>query len=176
MNTSAVPDLRGINSSEVSYLARSQVSNTVLALARKAGDETGQAALRPAMVDGSAELHPIAGYWAARLIADTAGYQARRCLTQARSQGTSWRAIGEALLYDREHVDPAEMAFRRAAEHFGPADSTDRAYWDCKGADGCGQWITDHGPYTGHPVDCESGHADGCARHAREVTAWEAGL
>jgi hypothetical protein len=43
--------------------------------------------------------------------------------------------------------------------------------WTCAS---CGEWITDSGPYNGHPDDDERGHAEDCARHLAEAAAYQA--
>jgi hypothetical protein len=96
---------------------------------------------------------------------------ARDWAREARGAGRSWSDVAEVLgrmLPDGE--DPAIEAFVWVAPT--PSMRFDRVTvgWRCST---CDQMITDHGPYESHPVDNESGHADGCARQAAEVAAWK---
>ncbi|MFE3222907.1 hypothetical protein [Nocardia sp. NPDC059228] len=88
-----------------------------------------------------------------------------------RGQGSSWAEIATAMTIDPDEVDdPAIEAFERVA----PPDryrwrADNYTTWTCVS---CGQRVTDRGPYDGHPVDNESGHAEGCERHQRDICAY----
>lgn len=159
------PDLRGVDSSEIRYLASTQTGRTVSMLAQAAAKETGQQAFTP---DSDGRLHPIAGWWASNLAAGTAAVKAREYLALARGQGMSWQAIGEAMLHDGAKVPAAETAFHRALGN----SVSEYVYWRCGGDGGCGERITDLGPVSARPDDCESGHTEGCGRHAGEIAAY----
>jgi hypothetical protein len=90
----------------------------------------------------------------------------------ARGEGVPWSELATPLGIAAEPDDgwsPAEAAFRLVAPSPSLPFDAVSVRWDCAS---CGQWITDKGPYNGHPADDETGHADTCARHAAEITAW----
>jgi hypothetical protein len=90
----------------------------------------------------------------------------------AREQEKTWTDIGEATGF----ADPpqpgmtsvAEHAFHRFASDIGSGPSV---VWRCRS---CGELVSDHGPELGNPADAERGHAEGCARLAGAVAAWDA--
>lgn len=93
---------------------------------------------------------------------------------KARGQGRSWAEIADAFHIDSEQVsDPAVEAFERIA----PPDESgwcrdNYTTWTCTS---CQQRVTDRGPWNPHPADNESGHADGCERHDREIREYVSG-
>lgn len=115
---------------------------------------------------------PLPALWAAKQLQALAAAQITRQARHARSIGHTWQQIGEML--QLPHIDgpPAEAAF----EYFtggAVSYSTPTFGWRCLDA-GCGNMITDRGPYDSHPDDCESGHASTCTRHAADLAAWQA--
>lgn len=92
---------------------------------------------------------------------------------KARGAGTPWRELVAPLGIDTsdEWTDGPKDAFRLVAGPPSMAHDPIYAHWTCAS---CGQLIRDSGPDAGHPVDAEENHADGCARFAREIAAWQA--
>ncbi|WP_040698894.1 hypothetical protein [Nocardia vinacea] len=90
---------------------------------------------------------------------------------KARGQGRSWAEIATTLKIDPAGVDDAAIeAFERVAppnRHSWRSDNY--TSWTCTS---CGQRVTDRGPWEGHPADNESGHAEDCERHQREIRAY----
>lgn len=111
---------------------------------------------------------------AARIVRDAAEQQMRRSATKAREQGVSWVEIAEALPVGDLDDPPAEAFYWVAGPPSMPFDPVSVS-WECGS---CGKRIKDSGPHSAHPADCESGHADDCARHNAEVLAYrlEAGF
>lgn len=133
--------------------------------------------LRPESTIGYPEPRPLAGLQAALLVARLATTAAHKYAKGLRGEGTSWRDIADLLEIPwSDDYSRRERAYELVA---GPADNRRGAYadlrvfWTCGGPNGCGQYVTDRGPYDAHPRDNETGHADGCARVAAEVAAWE---
>ena len=157
--------------------ARQAVDAAILRMAGAAGTEVRQ---RPAWPGAKActisYADPAAGMGYARMLADAARRAEHSYIQHAREEGLTWRQVGQALNLARvagERGAPlAEVAFEHAAgaEHASAWESL-TFYWDCPA---CGQGIRDHGPYNGHPDDCEPGHAGGCLRQAAAIAAYEA--
>jgi hypothetical protein len=82
---------------------------------------------------------------------------------RARGRGHSWAEIAPLL-----GVDDDVAAFETIVKPRSFEDTPLR--WTCES---CQQGISDHGPYNGHPDDTERGHGEACARHYREVAAYE---
>jgi hypothetical protein len=115
-----------------------------------------------------------AGIAAARMVADHANRLVNEYARKARGHGHSWRELAEALGIepdDEGYTDPAVVAFELVAPQPSMRFDPRRVAWACAS---CGESITDRGPYEGHPVDNQSGHAANCARHLREVAEYEA--
>lgn len=112
----------------------------------------------------------LAGLGAARLMQRVAEAAIADYAVEARTAGRTWTEIGAALGLTGEDWPGAvdERAFDQVA-HGGGGWSRSLVRWRCPG---CGQRITDTGPFTSHPADIESGHAAGCARYAADVAAW----
>jgi alkylation response protein AidB-like acyl-CoA dehydrogenase len=108
------------------------------------------------------EPEPLAGITAASALAAAARGAIRDHVRYAREDGLSWAQVGPALGCDG---DPA-AAFLRVASDLGRGPVF---AWTCPS---CEATVIDHGPEYG-PLDAETGHADGCARLAETVRAWE---
>ena len=126
---------------------------------------------RPESEYGWQEPAPLAGLQAALQVAKLAQQQAYKFVLGLRGEGTSWREVADLLEvpWSDEYARP-ERAYELV---LGPAPDgsgwRERClYWRCAGVDGCGKYITDRGPYNGHPADNEDGHAEDCRRAARE--------
>ncbi|MBU3066433.1 hypothetical protein KO481_33540 [Nocardia sp. NEAU-G5] len=92
-------------------------------------------------------------------------------VNKARGHGCSWVEIAATLKIDPDEVDDSAIeAFERVALLNGYSWRAD-AYtrWTCTS---CGQRVNDRGPWNGHPADNESGHAEDCERHQREIRAY----
>lgn len=127
--------------------------------------------LRPESEYGWPEPSPLAGLHAALTVARMAQDQAYRFALALRGEGYSWQAIADLLEIPwSEDYSRTEKAYELLATE-GYRDL--RAFWTCGGPGGCGQRITDRGPYNGSPVDNEDGHAEGCRRLAAEAVAYE---
>lgn len=113
----------------------------------------------------------LAGLGAARLVQRVAEAAIADYAVEARTAGWTWAEIGAAL--DITGGDwpgaVAERAFDRIAGGGGDGRSRSSVRWTCPS---CGERITDSGPFTSHPADIESGHADRCVRYAADVAAW----
>lgn len=124
---------------------------------------------------GWPEPYPRAGLAAALEVARLAQRKAHEYAKELRAEGVTWKELVELLdiPWSPDYVQ-VERAYELVAGDAGSSYSSElRLYWRCGGPGGCGEYITDYGPYNGHPSDVESGHADGCRRKAAEVTRWE---
>lgn len=130
--------------------------------------------IRPESEFGWPEPRPLAGVRAALAVARMAQDQAHKFAKALRGEGRSWLAIADLLEIPwSEEYARAERAYELVAGATPGTFSNARVYWTCGGPGGCGQYVTDHGPYNGYPVDNEDGHADGCRRLAAEMAAYE---
>lgn len=128
--------------------------------------------IRPESDYGFPEPRPLAGLQAALSVAHLAQHQAYTFAKGLRGEGSSWDDIADLLEIEwSEDYTRRERAFELVA---GPASRNgyDRyVFWTCGGPRGCGERISDRGPYNGYPSDNEDGHAEGCRRLAAEVEA-----
>ncbi|CRK59020.1 hypothetical protein [Alloactinosynnema sp. L-07] len=89
----------------------------------------------------------------------------------ARADGVTWWEIARAMeVRDSEDQSAAEVAFAAVAGSRVSMSDRPSTYWRCFD---CRALITEFSPINGHPVDCEQGHAEGCARFARQVARYE---
>jgi hypothetical protein len=127
---------------------------------------------------GWTEPTPAAGLTAALAVIDMAQRTAYTYVLGLRGEGTSWQQVADLLNIPwSDHYSRTERAYDLV---LGPDPDPDRVtfrnrnlYWSCAGPGGCGAFITDRGPFNGHPADNEDGHRDGCLRHAAEGDAYE---
>jgi hypothetical protein len=94
-------------------------------------------------------------------------------ITRAREDGNDWLQIGRALGMEgpgNPPYDVAAAAYERSCGTDGLGDPL--PFWFPCGS--CGRMVTDRGPYVASPLDCEEGHADGCARFSEAVRAYRA--
>lgn len=117
---------------------------------------------------------PRAGLAAALMVAGMARRKAHEYAKEMRAAGTSWRELADLLEipWSPDYARVERVYEMVAADAGSSYSSQPRLYWRCGGPGGCGEYITDYGPYNGHPDDTESGHADGCQRKTAEVAAW----
>uniref|UniRef100_UPI0005350E75 hypothetical protein n=1 Tax=Salinispora cortesiana TaxID=1305843 RepID=UPI0005350E75 len=130
--------------------------------------------IRPESDYGFPEPRPLAGLQASLSVARLAQNQAYAFAKGLRGEGSSWDQIADLLEIEwSEDHEPRERAFELVA---GPASryGYDRyVSFTCAGPHGCGERITDRGPYNGYPFDNEDGHAKGCRRLATEDEAYQ---
>lgn len=129
--------------------------------------------IRPESDYGFPEPRPLAGLQAALSVARLAQNQAYTFAKGLRGEGSSWDEIADLLEipWSQDYVR-REQAFELVA---GPVSKTsyDRyVFFTCGGPRGCGERVTDRGPYNGYPSDNEDGHAEGCRRLAAEIDAY----
>jgi hypothetical protein len=130
--------------------------------------------IRPESEYSWPEPRPLAGVRAALAVARMAQDQAYKFAKALRGEGSSWATIADLLEIPwSEEYARQERAYELVAGVAPGTFSDARVYWTCAGRGGCGQYVTDHGPYNGYPVDNERGHADGCRRLAAENAAYE---
>lgn len=120
---------------------------------------------------------PGGGLTGALAVVRLAQEQVYRFVVGLRGEGISWREAADLLSipWSDDYARP-ERAYELALgpEPDGGSRFHQRSiYWRCAGPDGCGAYITDHGPYNGHPVDNEDGHTAGCRRHTADSAAYE---
>ncbi|MFI7510668.1 hypothetical protein ACIBSS_28005 [Micromonospora aurantiaca] len=130
--------------------------------------------IRPESDYGFPEPQPLAGLQAALAVTRLAQNQAYTFAKGLRGEGASWDEIADLLEieWSADYVQ-RERAFELVA---GPVSSYgyDRyVFFTCGGPRGCGQRVTDRGPFNGYPSDNEDGHAEGCRRLAAEVEAYQ---
>lgn len=131
--------------------------------------------IRPESDYGFPEPQPLAGLQAALTVARLAQDQAYTFAKGLRAEGSSWADIADLLeiRWSEEYPHREERAFELVA---GPASPSSfygpYVFFTCGGPQGCGERITDRGPYNGYPSDNEDGHAEGCHRLAAEVEAY----
>lgn len=131
--------------------------------------------IRPESMFGWEEPTPLAGLRAALAVARLAEQRAHRYAVKLRGEGSSWAGIADLLgvPYSDEYsrVERAyELVLGPAPEGSSPWDQRN-VYWECRGPQGCGKYITDRGPYESYPSDNERGHAEDCRRIAAEDEA-----
>lgn len=160
------------NPATVDMAAVRQLVDRAVRAAVPAGQMTTRK-IRPESDYGFPEPRPLAGLQAALSVARLAQNQAHTFAKGLRGEGSSWDEIADLLEieWSADYVK-RERAFELVA---GPVSSYsyDRyVFFTCGGPRGCGESITDRGPYNGYPSDNEDGHAEGCRRLAAEVEAY----
>lgn len=121
--------------------------------------------------------HPVPADWgqgiaAARWVAARANSLVHEYAKKARGDGVPWRNLADPLGIEVDAwEDPAAAAFEHVAGTPVRTFDTLTVLWRCGS---CGQLVTDRGPYNGHPVNNETGHAETCARHQAEIDAYMA--
>lgn len=154
---------------------REDVRSTIFRTLRAGGPDT--IVQRPLL--GSSSLttdepaSPADAVQVARMIANAARGWMREYARKARGAGVPWRDLAGPLGIEPDEdgdTDLADEAFLAVANkpsmRFDPITTS----WRC---DTCQQYVTDSGPGGGHPVDCERGHAEDCARHLTEIATYE---
>ena len=161
------------------WAAQSAARRAAIGIAR---DQGAQVISRPAYRGAQSsvqDVEPLAGLRAAREVELGARHAARGYIRDAREAGHTWQQIGTALDLipgGEAGIDggtAAEAAYSYAAGN--PSPETAWGYgpsfaWTCGFCEGL---ISDRGLCNG-PADDERGHADGCARLAATIAAWDA--
>lgn len=111
----------------------------------------------------------VQGVAAAALLEDHARQMKIGYALRARSEGRPWADLAPVLGVRKDSDDPGVAAFELVAPQVPNMAGQRYVTWRCES---CGQRIRDTGPYSTHPGSDEHGHADGCARLARDVAAW----
>jgi hypothetical protein len=152
-----------------------RMGQAAIQIAEAGGAEVHERPMFPGAISVSRHAEPLAGIRAAQILADSAARIRREYTQHARAEGIAWPQIGEALALDQGPDGKSGYDLGVAAfEHFeGEPDLWHQSsfHYHCAS---CGEWITDRGPYESHPEDNERGHAEGCARFAAELAAWQA--
>lgn len=152
------------------FRVRTEARNAIARIVKDAG---GQMTDRPVMrsrPDATVrEPEPRAGIRAAVALERAARRNCLDFIRSAREDGLSWAQVAEALGFGEEAGDmtPAERAYDYASPY--RAASPSWFAWSCE----CGGLVRDYGPELG-PAEGEKGHAEGCARFAAAVAAWNA--
>jgi hypothetical protein len=138
---------------------------------------TYQRKIMPESTYGITTPYPLAGLQAALRVAAIATAKAYGFAKDLRAEGSTWAEIADLLQIpwseDYRRVERAYELVGGPARNRRGAFADVRVYWTCAGGAGCGQYITDDGPYNGDdPSDCESGHAEGCLRHANDIARY----
>ena len=148
--------------------------NHDLTQARDFVDRAIRSAVAPC--GGWGEPTPLANLTAGLAVIRLAERRTYDYAVRLRSEGTAWAEIADLLgvpysdSYARlQHT--YELVRGPIPEDSGPWDQHN-LHWRCGGPGGCGEYITDRGPYESHPADNEDGHAKGCPRHRDECAAY----
>lgn len=137
-------------------------------------DQMFERKIRPESDYGWPEPRPLAGLRAALVVARMAQDQAHQFARALRGEGSTWTEIADLLEVPwSEEYSRQERAFELVAGPAASSWSSPNVYWTCAGNLGCGQYVTDRGPYNGWPSNNEDGHAEGCRRLEAENAAYE---
>lgn len=116
---------------------------------------------------------PLAAIRYARIARGAAARAIEAYIKIAREDGLTWLQVGQALGLADDPEAGGDYDVGAAAYEYatGPARAFEQPlfYFDCPV---CRKRVTDHGPYTANPFDCESGHGDGCERFSAEVARY----
>jgi hypothetical protein len=150
--------------------------NAVASIVRAAGGTEVEYILIGSRPESDARIRmpePLMAALAARHLRWAAARAEHQYIRYAREDGATWQEIGEALCGTPSSdtgMTAAEAIFRYLTTD-GSRYGDDPVFrWTCRT---CRQWISDHGPETGHPADAERGHADGCERLTTIVAEYE---
>ncbi len=152
-----------------------RMRQAVIEIAEAGGAEIRERPAFPGSISVHRYAEPLAGIRAAEILSDTAARIRREYTEHARGEGITWQQIGQALGLDqgpdgKSGYDLGVVAF----EYFAGAPDVWHEANFCYRCASCQAYITDRGPFESHPEDNERGHADGCARFAAELAAWQA--
>jgi len=149
--------------SDLASGARLQVRRAVTAMTGGLGDPR------------SAVHDPLAAITAATALGHAATAAIRDHARTAREDGRTWAQIGEAMGFrpdPRAGIDAPYIAWKAFGAVASDLGSGQNSFaWTCPS---CLRLIADYGPEAGSPADAEHGHAEGCARLAETVRAYDA--
>ncbi|MDP8993188.1 MAG: hypothetical protein M3N31_09105 [Actinomycetota bacterium] len=95
-------------------------------------------------------------------------------VARARGAGLGWEEIVPAVAgFVSAYGEGAAQALFEHVAVAGSRLGSRYVAWRC---DSCGGLVLDAGPYGGHPVDAEAGHAPDCGRLGAETRAYLSGL
>ena len=164
---------------EHDFRVRTEARNAIFRIVKAAG---GQMTRRPVFREGTPagevyggwtgdEPEPRAGIRAAVALERESRRQCLASIRNAREDGATWADIAGALEFTAEGDDTIPGPAASAYEYACPYQAGTPAWytWSCA----CGQLIRDYGPEL-DPREGEKGHAEGCARYAAAVAAWDA--
>lgn len=130
--------------------------------------------MRPESECTWAEPLPLAGLKAALVVEKLARARAYKYAKDLRGEGSTWAEIADLLEIPwSDEYSRIERAYEQIAGCIPGTFGNTYVYWTCGGPGGCGQDVTDRGPYNGNPDNNEEGHANGCRRLADESAAYE---
>jgi hypothetical protein len=144
---------------------RAAIDRAVTRYATTTGHQLQDRPSRPGGLSTYQFADPATGIRAATIARSNADRVRDDYVRQARQDGMTWQAIGQALGLDqgrdaRTGYDLAAAAFETVAGD--PDLSWQPALgWQCPS---CSKTVTDHGPYDSNPEDNQRGHASGCQR------------
>lgn len=150
-----------------------QLRGLVRQAVQTAVPETEKIPAGPGLPASWGEPQPLAGLRAAQAVIGLAQDLMYRYARDLRGEGRSWVELADLLEVPwSAEYRRVERAYELVAGITPTTFSSARVYWTCGGPGGCGEYVTDRGPYERHPDDNEDGHAPGCSRHAAEVEAY----
>jgi hypothetical protein len=155
--------------------SRRAVDTAVLRMARAAGASVHQRPIFPDSTLTTSDTEPLPGIWFALMLQDAVRHKIHDYIKQGRQDGSSWQQIGKALRLEQvagergTGLGEAAFDYAAGADRVQPADRLWFA-WTCLA---CGAQVIDCGPY-GHPLDYQTGHADGCKRLAADIAGYQA--
>ena len=170
-DTTAGEDTRRDAAAAASSHARSAMERAAVEIAAANGAEVAEEHAWPGSLIMVSRTEPLAGIRAAGVLRNLAARIEHGYIRRARERGDTWQEIGTALGLDAAAHELGERAF----EHVTDAEHAERFAglsfaWTCPG---CGELVSDRGPYESHPEDNERGHGDGCTRMAAALRAHE---
>lgn len=151
---------------------RAAIDRAVTRYATATGHELHDRPAWPGALTTYQYADPATGIRAATIARNSADRVRDDYVRQARQDGITWQAIGQAL--DLDQGDNPKAGYELAAAAFETVTGEPDIFrqptlgWRCPS---CTKTVTDHGPYEGHPSDNERGHADDCQRLAADIAA-----
>lgn len=158
--------------------ARDEASGAIRGLLYRMGRAAGVTFTEQPIFEGAKTteqvMDPAAAIGMCLILRDAVKQRLEMSIRQARAAGLTWAQVGEALHLkaDDSGNSPGELAYEYAtdAKNARPFDRWS-FYYTCSA---CAKHVTDHGPYNGHPIDNETGHADDCARLTAAIAEYNA--
>ncbi len=151
---------------------RAAIDRAVTRYAASTGHELRDRPAWPGALTTCQYADPATGIRAATIARNSADRVRDDYVRQARQDGMTWQAIGQAL--DLDQGDDPRTGYDLAVAAFETVTGEPDIFrqpnlgWRCPS---CTKTVTDHGPYESHPTDNERGHADDCQRLAADIAA-----